>query len=667
MSKKSKLKASNINSAQKPEILPKNVSSQKEIEKQPNSSSLKSYAILAGILMITFFTFLKVKDYQFVNWDDDRNFYENTLITTLNAENFWENTKQIFKTDVIGNYNPLPIWTFALENRFRGDGSYNSISVPGKWHMTNLWLHLISVFFAFKISRKLGLGLLGAAFVSLLFGIHPMRVESVAWVTERKDVLFGAFYLAALFCYLKYKETNKIWAIILTYILFIISLFSKIQAVTFPLSLIAIDYLQNKKFEWKSVMSKVPFFALSLLFGIYGILVLGENNSLEGNMIFPLWQRIFVGTYSFVIYLIKLIIPFRLSPLYPYPDKLPTEFYPTILIVPVTLFALYYAYKKSWHTMVFALVFFIFNIFFLLQILGAGQGFLADRFTYIAYFGLFFGLGYLLEKGIKSEKYKIPSIAIAAISVIAYCYITANQVKIWENSGTMWSHVIKYYKGATTPFGNRANYYRGEKQYDLALSDYASAMALKPSAMTYNSRAKLYFDVAGNSRDTLMLALKDYQKAIEMNNTDGEYYINGGAIYARLGDMDKALDYFNKGLKLKPEQTSGYLNRSLVFLNKNMPLEALKDMDEYQKYFPYEANIWYEKGRIKNFLKRYPEAIADLNRSIELDNTKGLYFYERAVTYLNMNNKALAKASLNTSKSLGYKNIDPRFEAAVNQ
>ena len=505
-----------------------------------------------------------------------------------------------------------------------------------------------------------------AAFVSLLFGIHPMRVESVAWVTERKDVLFGAFYLGAMYFYTQYKKEGKFISIVLTFILFILSLFSKIQAVTLPLSLIAVDYLLNKKLEWKSITNKIPFFLLSLSFGIYGLYVLGANKSLDGNQtLFPLWQRLFIGSYSFLIYLVKLIIPFRLSPLYPYPGKLPSEFYPTILLLPITIYSLYYAYKKQWHTFVFAMLFFIFNIFFLLQILGAGQGFLADRFTYIAYFGLFFGFGYLLEKGIQSEKYKIASFGIAAFALSVYLYITVNQVKIWENSGTMWSHVIKYYDKATTPFGNRANYYRGEKMYDLALKDYASAIALSPSAMTFNSRAKLYFDVAGTSRDTLLLALNDYKKAIEMKNDEGEYYINGGAIYARLGDMDKALDYFNKGLQLKPEQTSGYLNRSIVFLNKNEPLNAIKDLDEYQKYFPYNADIWYEKGRIKNFLKQFPEAIADLNRAVELDNSKGLYYYERALTYMNMGKKALAKNNLNSCKSLGYKNIDPNFEAAL--
>jgi protein O-mannosyl-transferase len=629
---------------------------------------LKKYLVIGLVLIVTYFAFSNVKNFKFVNWDDGQNFYDNKLITTLNAENFWKNTKEIFQSDVIGGYNPLTIWTFALEQRFHGDQPYTGLSKPGNWHLTNVFLHLISVFFAFKISRKLGLSLIGAGFTALLFGIHPMRVESVAWVTERKDVLFGVFYIIALYCYLKHKLEQKWFYLVLTFLFFILSLFSKIQAVTFPLSLLAIDYLITKKLEWKSLITKIPYFMLALAFGIYGVSILAESKTLEGgNTVYPFWQRIFVGSHSYFIYLVKLIIPYELSPLYPYPREFPKEFYPTILILPITIFTFIYAYKKHWTVVIFALSFFIFNVFFLLQIIGAGQGFIADRFTYIAYFGMFFGFGYLLDNAIKSTKYKISGLSIAIISSIIYLYITIKQVNIWENSGTMWTHVIKYYDNITTPFGNRANYYRDEKLFDLAIKDYNKTIALQPSAATYNSRARMYFDAAGNSQDTLMLSLEDYKKAIEMDSTEGEYFVNQGAIYARLGQLDKALESLNSGLKLKPDQVNGYLNRSLVHLNLNMPEKALEDYKIYLTYMPYHADIWYERGRVNNFLKKNTEAITHLNRAIELDNTKGFYYYERAMVYLNMGNKMMAKNDIATAKAKGYTQINPAFEAQVNQ
>ena len=151
---------------------------------------------LLATLAITFLAFTSSLNNQFVNWDDDVNIVENENTYRLD----WQHVKAIFTSDVIGNYNPLPILTLAIERHFVG--------LEGTWlyHWTNLFLHLFCVYFVFRIAKQLGIGVWAAAFCALLFGIHPMRVESVAWVTERKDVLFAAFYLPALYLYIKYVQ-----------------------------------------------------------------------------------------------------------------------------------------------------------------------------------------------------------------------------------------------------------------------------------------------------------------------------------------------------------------------------------------------------------------------------------------------------------------------------
>jgi protein O-mannosyl-transferase len=395
---------------------------------------------------------------------------------------------------------------------------------------------------------------------------------------------------------------------------------------------------------------------------------LKDNKSLDANIsTFEAWQRIFIGSYSFMIYLIKSIFPFQMSPLYPYPATFPTGFYATIVMLPITLYSLYKGFIHKKFEMVFGLVFFIFNIFFLLQILAAGQGFIADRFTYIAYFGLFFIFGYILDKGIESTKLKIPAIGITSIVILFYIYTTINQVKIWENSATLWTHVLKYYDKITTPFGNRANYYRSLKQYDLALNDYASAIALKPEAQTLNSRSKLYFDISGNSIDTLKLALNDLNKAIELNPNNGEFLINRGAMYAKLGDFDKSLESLNEGLKLKPDQISGYLNRSLIYNAKNDFQNALNDLTEYLKYDPYNATIIYEHGVKNRLLNNLKESIADYSRAIELGDAtyNSLFYYERAFSYFMLKDFAKAKTDYKTAISMGFKNVNPQFKVEM--
>lgn len=647
MSKKSRIKKDKIRRARKPEA----VSKKSFLPPFWKSTPVLVSALCA--LIITFACFFNTTKNDFVNWDDDRNFYENELVETTNKENFWSNTKEIFTSDVIGNYNPLSIWTFAVEKRVYG------FDKPGKWHLTNVYLHLICVFFVFRICLLLGLRWQGALFVSLLFGIHPMRVESVAWVTERKDVLFGAFYLSALYLYIKGKLNGKGYHIII-FTLFLLSLFSKIQAVILPLSMVAVDYYLDGKFDLKSILKKAPYFILSLLFGLIGIFFLKNQGALENAVIYPTWQRIFVGSFSYMIYLVKAIIPYKMSPLYPYSPSMPTYFYPSLLIFPAMAYALYFMYKREMKVWVFGLLFFTVNIIFLLQILGAGQGFLADRFTYIAYFGLFFIAGFYLDKYLQEKpnlKYVVSGGAIALI--VGFGYYTTIQNTVWKNSETLWTHVLKYYQKATLPYGNRANYLRQEGRIKEALSDYSKAITLNPNGeQAYNSRARLYFDIA-KTRDTLLLALQDYNRAVELSPNNGEFLINRGATHARLGDIDKAIADINAGLIIKPDHAVGYLNRSVLKNGQGKIQEALDDINSYLRLKPYNADLWYEKGRALRNLNKLQESIPAYTRAIELNQKQAVFHYERGRTYMALNQINEAKRDIQMAINLGFTGVDP--------
>ena len=154
-----------------------------------------------------------------------------------------------------------------------------------------------------------------------------MRVESVAWVTERKDVLFGAFYLAALFYYIKFlKESHKKYYVI-ALVLFVFSLFSKIQAVALPLSFLAVDYYLKKEISLKIILDKIPFFALSLAFGLLGVFMLSDTGSMDDVTNYTFFERLTVGAYSYSVYIAKFIFPYEMSPLYPYQNEMPTHYF----------------------------------------------------------------------------------------------------------------------------------------------------------------------------------------------------------------------------------------------------------------------------------------------------------------------------------------------------
>ena len=629
---------------------------------QQKKAGKKQWGYLALILVFAFTCFSPSLNNGFVNWDDDRNFTDNELVTSLNKQNFWENTAKIFKSDVIGGYNPLTVWTFLLENKFFG------LDQPLYWHLDNILLHLVCCMFVFWIGLRLGLGNYGTIILTLLFAIQPMRVESVAWVTERKDVLFGAFYLAAMLYYIRGKQEGfktSYYAII--GLCFILSLFSKIQAVVLPVSLVLVDYYlsRQKTITLKSILNKWLYFIGSLAVGILGIYFLQDEGSTQ--QVYEGISRIFIGSFSLLIYLVKSVVPYKMSPLYPYPSSLDWYYFVSPISFLLVGWALWRSYFKKYYVWFFGLGFFMVNVVLLLQILGAGQGFLADRFTYIPYIGLFFIMAYFIEQYVKNNPKRKPLVTglVAAILAI-YGMMCFQQNKIWHDSGTLWTHVLKYHTKSTLPWGNRANYYRDEGRIAEALHDYSEVIKLvqdKPEP--YNSRAKLYFGFP--QRDSLLKALDNYNKAIVLDPDNAEYWTNRGATYAKLGDPNNAVKNFNKAQEFDPNFANLYLNRSVIFNNSGQWQNALNDITKYLELKPYHADMWYEKARLHQLFNDYQGFIDASNRAIQMDPNKALYHYQRANGLHAFKRLQEAKASLNRAMQLGVQPEQEVINKILNQ
>lgn len=613
----------------------------------------QDWKYILGILALTFIAFIPALTNDFVNWDDDYNLANNANTALL----AWDNIVKIFSQPVIGNYNPLPILTFTIERAIFGLN-------PTVYHVNNVLLHLVCVFFIYRIFRSLDLSALASGAGALLFGIHPMRVESVAWVTERKDVLFGAFFLAALWFYIQYVRSGYLKKYFyLAMGLFFISLFAKIQAVSLPLTMLLVDYYFKRPLQIKLVIEKWAFFMLSLMIGLIGIYFLKDQGSINDTTTYSLVERLFIGGYSLGVYLAKFIFPYIMSPLYPYPAVLPTEVY---IIGPLAVLSIlsfsYIAFRKDWRPALFGILFFLFNVMFVLQVVGAGQGFLADRFTYIPYAGLMFIAAYGLQWALKEKPQtgKVYMYGLGGLMAV-YMLMTWNQNKIWTNSDTLWTHVLKYYDKTPLPFRNRANYRRDQGRTEEALADYNSAISLKPDGALFNSRAKLYFDLQKYD-----VALENYNKAISMDSTEGEYFINRGAVNALTNHMQAALEDFNKGLQLKPDHANGYKNRSLIFQSLGQWENAVSDITKYLSMHPEDADLWYERGRINNVMNKAAEALPDLDKAIQLNNKQGLYYYEKLKSLLLLGQKENARQVYGIVKQYGVP-IEPKVQARLDE
>lgn len=605
---------------------------------------------LLAILAITVICFIPTFSNDFVTWDDDVNLLDNPFLRAFD----WPNIKGIFTQSIIGNYNPLPTFTLAIEKAIFGLN-------PVVYHTSNLMLHLIGVVLAYRIALSLELSRTGAFMVALLFGMHPMRVESVAWVTERKDVLFGVFYFAALLSYirsLQFPERKKHF-VVWTYIFFILSLFSKIQAVALPLSLLVLDYYWKRPIRFKLIIEKIPYFILSLGVGILGIYLLSVQKSLISITHLGFLNRLLLGAYVYCTYVGKFIFPWIMSPLYSTPTVMGWAQYLSPLGV-ITVFAwAVYAYRQKQYKVVFGLAFFSVNVVFLLQILGAGAAFMADRFTYIPYFGLFVLLAVGYDQLI--QRYAAFKTGVHLLMLVyfgIFAYMTWTQTEVWKNGETLWTHALKYDQKNSISYNNRARYYTLQKIYAKALPDYKEAIRLDGDAKLYNSLGKMLFE-SGNAED----AIKIYNQGIAIDSSLSDLWVNRGGAYGMLGNLQLGLNDLNRGLSLDPNNLMGYINRSLVLEQMGKTELALLDHGAYLRLNPYNDQIWYEKGIALRILARDREAIPNFDQAIRL-KPEGIYYLERSKAYYQTGNKQLAFADAQAALSKGVQ-IDETYRKLI--
>jgi hypothetical protein len=359
-------------------------------QKSSNPFILALFILIA--ITATFFSYSPLKNNKLTNWDDDRYITNNPDIRKLDTEHL----KLLLTKDYEGNYHPVTMLSIAL-NYSKGELN------PQTYLYTNLFFHLLNVLLVFIFTRKLT-GQLSISFISsLLFGLHPLHVESVAWASERKDVLYCFFYLLSLIAYLQYLKKNNWVYFISSLVFFALSLLSKAMAVPLAVVIIFLDFFYSRKFSMRLIWEKIPFFAIAIISGILAIQAQQVEDFVPGNSQWTIVDRLAIAGHNFISYLIQLIAPHNLSVLYPYPEELKLYHWLSFGLVILLLAGFLYLIVKKYPFTVpqkiylFGFLFFAVNIFLVLQILPVGDAVMADRYTYVSYIGLFIIIGFFLK------------------------------------------------------------------------------------------------------------------------------------------------------------------------------------------------------------------------------------------------------------------------------
>ncbi len=533
------------------------------------------------VLVIAIVVFLPGLGNGFVNWDDPAYVYENLHIRHLELR--W-----IFTGIVSSNYHPLTLLSHTIDYALFGLN-------PMGHHLTSIVVHAFNSLLVFLLATRLfkkGMGRGGAfpaMIAALLFAVHPVHVESVVWVSERKDVLSAFFFLLSILLYLRYTEKGRDKNLyILTLISFCLALLAKPMAITLPAVLLILDYYPLKRDAngWGGLfIEKIPFFALSVASAMVTLWAQSSGGAIRGLSTHSLFTRIFLAARAVTFYLHKILLPINLSPYYPLPFNtglVSFSFLASIaVIIVITLICLLGLKRQRWPIALW--VFYLVTLFPVSGFITVGGEASADRYAYIPTMGFFILAGAVINglalSGGRQGNGRAKAVAtVITIAILAvFTASTIRQESIWRDSITLMSRAIKLYpKRAAIPYNNRGLAYDKKGELSLAIADYNSAIAISPEFTdAYINRGIVY----GES-SLFEKAIDDFSRAIEIDAKSSKAYMNRGAAYLATGDPASALSDLKRGVAIDPGDARGLFNLGLAYLNSGDRAGGINSMQK---------------------------------------------------------------------------------------
>ncbi|NUM32001.1 MAG: hypothetical protein HUU47_06720 [Bacteroidetes bacterium] len=578
-------------------------------EKKNYINGIDNFLLFTALVAIV--VFFKGLSSDILNFDDNEYFFNYPEILKLN----FSNVLLYFKKYYVLMYQPLPVLSFAISNFLFGLN-------PFFHHFLNLAFHVFNIFLVYRFCRLLGANQTVVKITTFLFAVHPLVVEPVIWISSRSSVMYVCFYLIALIHYIQYKNNFKKLSLIYCFLFFILALFSKVHAVSFPLSIIVIEiFVFKTKIDFKFFIDKIPVFLLSLIFGVLAFLNTETTENIAfSSSVYTAYDYFFILNYEIIWYLVKILLPFELSPIYVYPIKtegfLPYLYYVSAAVVAISIFTVF-KLKKHKSIILFGILFFYSNLIFIFQIVPSRLFIVADRYGYLANIGVFYIIGNLISDFKTQNKTKAEYFSyIAAVVLIILSFL---QTKIWKNDKTLAEKIISI--NPETPYiarayGIRANYYKDkEKRMDLALQDYLKAFSLDSNDWISPYQAALIYSTNGE----LQQANDYFKKSCKIENKSPLPYTDWGVLYSSLNDFKNAEICADSALSRAKYFSNALLLKSVCRLNFKDSVSALKILtlciDKNPKFSPAYKN----RGIIFfNNFKKTEEACIDFNKAHQL-------------------------------------------------
>jgi tetratricopeptide (TPR) repeat protein len=562
--------------------------------------SRKQIIVLGGLfLVLVLLAFGPSLFGAFIFWDDDLLVFENPVVQAMTP---WTLGK-IFTMYDPELYIPLTFLSYQINFLIGGMS-------PFVYHLTNLLLHTANTLLVTGIAYLLLRGNRIAAIITgLLFAVHPLHTEAVAWISARKDILSAFFFLLATFLFLLHAEQPSRKRYIGMLLAFLCALLSKVIAVTFPVVILIIVWYHSGRITRKDVRGMVPFFALSIIFGIVALYgkpgQIGTVHALE---------FILMAVYSTAFYLQKIVAPVSLSVIYPFDAAIALrtpEILVSSLMLGVLIFVSVFLYRRVRWPLLSLL---IFGILLAPTFINYRKGFEAqdvyfasDRYAYLASIVVLLIIASALEKVGALRAMPLPRRprALFLVSPVLFICIglSFSQSRTWQGSIPLFTHALSLYPTAQAAHNNLGTVYYRKGDLASAEEHYNQAIALRPLASTWSNLGTLY-----RRQGKLQESLLSFREAIRINPGEYDAYFGLGILLAQAGKFPEAEAAYRKAMTLDPADPGAPLNLGALYMQQGRFAEAVEQYLHALDIHPFYANAYYNLGIVYRRMGNTEEA-----------------------------------------------------------
>ena len=531
---------------------------------------------IAFLLLLVILLYLKSAFFDFVRFDDGLYIFNNFRIKNFNLENaLW-----FFTNFEWGHYFPVTMLSYGFQTSLWG------VNAP-PMHSLNIILHAVNCWLVYRLLVKLELKPFTILFVTALFGLHPIQIESVVWIGTRGGILSALFSLLALNSYLSYTNSKKNITLIATLAWFLFALMSKSSALTLPLIFFGLDYYKNRKIERNLLLEKVPFLTLSFIFGLIAMLAAKELGTiggdapkliLEGGVL----NRIFTIIYSYTFYFNFSILPFNQTAMHYNPETidglLPIKYYLSFL--PFSVVVGYLLIKKQYTQLtILSLLFYTFSILLVINLVPLGGTIVSERYAYFTVIATFLLISIFLESILPKKILSPLSLAI----LLGFSITTFIKIDVWKNTYNLFENI-----------------YTVSPNTGHAINGFANEVSNKG----------------------------EYQRALDLHNKilsksfSSKYFADAASVYSKMDSTEQALNFFNSAIIMSPDESTNYFKRAYVKKQIGSIQEAVQDLNIAIRLDPMNYMARELRADIKLHLGDIGNACSDWSFLISKGNNK---------------------------------------------